>query len=170
MTRATAAISAPRHPRMSTITPADTDVQILATFEVMHQLRPHLARDSYVQRTRTLMATDGFRLLALTEDNEVRAVAGYRYMDTLYCGRSLYVDDLVTDERVRSHGYGRQLLDWLTTEARAHHCTELQLMSRVVREQAHRFYFREGLGIECFQFRLRLSPPDSSANTARTTP
>ena len=33
---------------------------------------------------------------------------------------------------------------------------ELQLISRVTREQAHRFYFREGLGIECFQFRTSL--------------
>ena len=58
--------------------------------------------------------------------------------------------------RVRSRGYGRRMLDWLKTEARRHDCSELQLISRVVREQAHRFYLREGFGIECFQFRTKL--------------
>ncbi|HET9439595.1 MAG TPA: GNAT family N-acetyltransferase [Longimicrobiales bacterium] len=65
-------------------------------------------------------------------------------------------DDFVTDERARSSGYGKQLMDWLKTEAREHGCTELQLISRVTRERAHRFYFREGFSIECFHFRTTL--------------
>lgn len=138
------------------ITRAESDEQIAATWDVMRQLRPHLAQAEYVARVRALMASDGFRLAALTDEGEVRAVAGYRFMDMLYCGRLLYVDDLVVDERVRSRGYGSRLLDWLKAEARGNGCSELQLISRVTREQAHRFYFREGLGIECFQFRVRL--------------
>lgn len=139
-----------------TIALAETDAQIAATFDVMRQLRPHLTREAYVPLVRALMASDGFRLAALTDAGEVRAVAGYRVMTMLYCGRLLYLDDLVADERVRSRGYGRRLLDWLKEEGRREGCQELQLISRVVREQAHRFYFREGLGIECFQFRTRL--------------
>ena len=139
-----------------TIEPASSDEQIAATFDVMKQLRPHLDRDGYVAMVRALQASDGFRLVALIDDGVVRAVAGYRYMRMLYCGRLLYVDDLVVDERVRSRGYGSRILDWLKDEARREGCTELQLISRTVREQAHRFYFREGLGIECFHFRIRL--------------
>ncbi|HST58793.1 MAG TPA: GNAT family N-acetyltransferase [Longimicrobium sp.] len=139
-----------------TIGLASTDEQIAATFSVMHQLRPHLSREEYVPRIRALMASDGFRLAALTDEGEVRAVAGYRLMDMLYCGRILYLDDLVADERVRSRGYGKALLDWLKDEARREGCSEVQLISRTVREQAHRFYFREGFGIECFHFRTRL--------------
>ncbi|HEU4630641.1 MAG TPA: GNAT family N-acetyltransferase [Gemmatimonadaceae bacterium] len=138
------------------ITHAASDDEIAATFDVMRQLRPHLVRDEYVAQVRALMASDGYRLAALVDDGVVRAVAGYRYMRMLYCGRLLYVDDLVVDERVRSRGYGRRMLDWLKAEARRHDCRELQLISRVVREQAHRFYFREGLGVECFHFRVAL--------------
>jgi GNAT superfamily N-acetyltransferase len=138
------------------IRPAETDEQIAATFDVMHQLRPHLTRDAYVPLVRGLMASDGFRLAALTDDGEVRAVAGYRYMSMLYCGRLLYIDDLVSDERARSRGYGKALLDWLKEEGRREGCTEVQLISRTIREQAHRFYFREGFGIECFHFRAKL--------------
>ena len=138
------------------ITQAETDAQIAATYEVMSQLRPHLSREEYVPLVRGMMESDGFRLAALSDEGEVRAVAGYRYMRMLYCGRLLYLDDLVTDERVRSRGYGKAMLDWLKAEGRREGCSELQLISRTVREGAHRFYFREGFGIECFQFRIKL--------------
>jgi GNAT superfamily N-acetyltransferase len=139
-----------------TIEHAETDEQIAATYDVMRQLRPHLTSDAYVPLVRSLMASDGFRLAALTDGGAVRAVAGYRIMTMLYCGRLLYLDDLVADERVRSRGYGGRLLGWLKEEGRRQGCHELQLISRVVREQAHRFYFREGFGIECFHFRTPL--------------
>ena len=139
-----------------TIEQAETDEQIAATFDVMRQLRPHLTREEYVPRVRGMMDSDGFRLAALTDEGQVRAVAGYRYMTMLYCGRLLYLDDLVSDEQARSRGYGKALLDWLKEEGRREGCTELQLISRTIREGAHRFYFREGFGIECFQFRTKL--------------
>jgi GNAT superfamily N-acetyltransferase len=135
---------------------AETDEHIAATYDVMRQLRPHLSREEYVPLVRGLMASDGFRLAALADEGQVRAVAGYRYMNMLYCGRILYLDDLVSDEHARSRGYGKRLLDWLKDEARREGCTELQLISKTIREQAHRFYFREGFGIECFHFRAKL--------------
>ena len=135
---------------------AESDEQIAATFDVMRQLRPALAEEEYVAQVLALMASDGYKLAVLRDEGEVRAVAGYRYMNMLYCGRLLYIDDLVVDERVRSRRYGARMLDWLKAEARRHQCRELQLISRVIREQAHRFYFREGLGIECFHFRITL--------------
>jgi GNAT superfamily N-acetyltransferase len=137
---------------------ARTDAQIASTFDVMVQLRPALERASYVAHVRGLMRSDGFCLAYLADEGDVRAVAGYRIMHMLYCGRLLYVDDFVTDARVRSRGYGARLLAWLKETGREQGCSELQLISRVVREQAHRFYFREGLGIECFHFRTALTP------------
>lgn len=138
---------------------ADSDAGIAATFDVMHQLRPHLERDTYVARMRELMSTEGLRLLALRDDGVVRAVATWRLMDMLYCGRLVYVDDLVTDGTARSRGYGSRLVARLREEAVALGCSEVQLISRTIREQAHRFYFREGFGIECFHFRLPLGRP-----------
>ena len=139
-----------------TTTHADTDEQIAATFDVMRQLRPHLERDEYVPLMRRLMASDGLKLLVLADAGIVRAVAAYRFMNMLYCGRLLYIDDLVSDEQVRSKGYGAQLIARLKEEARAHGCSEVQLISRVIREHAHRFYFRQGFGIECFHFRAKI--------------
>lgn len=139
-----------------TIFHAETDDEIAATFDVMRQLRPHLEREGYVPLMRSLMASDGLKVLVLADAGTVRAVAAYRFMNMLYCGRLLYVDDLVADEQVRSKGYGAQLVAALKREAQAHGCSEVQLISRVVREQAHRFYFRQGFGIECFHFRTKV--------------
>lgn len=140
-----------------TIDYARSDDDIAATFEVMRQLRPALEAESYVATLRSLMHSDGLKLLALRDEGEVRAVASVRVMTMLYCGRLASIDDLVVDSRVRSRGYGRRLLARVEADARASGCSELQLISRVTREEAHRFYFREGFGIECFHFRKRLA-------------
>ena len=135
---------------------AREDAEIAATFEVMQQLRPHLQREAYVATMHALRASDGLELLALRDAGTVRAVATYRVMNMLYCGRLLYIDDLVTDESARSRGYGAQLMARLRQVGRELGCSQIQLISHVRRESAHRFYFREGLGIECFHFRAGL--------------
>ena len=135
---------------------ATSDAQIAATYDVMAQLRPHISRDEYLPFVQRLIANERFKLALLVDDGAVRAVAGYRVMEMLYCGRMMYIDDLVTDERVRSRGFGKVLIDWLKAEGRRLACTEVQLISRVTREEAHRFYFREGFGIEAFHFRAKL--------------
>jgi GNAT superfamily N-acetyltransferase len=134
------------------IVKAITDDQILATRKVMRQLRPHISSEDYLAAVKRMKQTDGYQLAAFYDDDAVRAVAGYRFMETLYCGKILYVDDLNTDELCRSKGYGKALLNWLKTEAREQGCVQLHLDSGVQREQAHRFYFREGLTINCHHF------------------
>jgi GNAT superfamily N-acetyltransferase len=135
---------------------AVTDDQILATCEVMRQLRPHVARDQYLAAIKRTKQTGGYQLAAFYDDDKVRAVAGYRFMEMLYCGKIMYVDDLSADERHRSKGYGKALLNWLKAEAREQGCVQLHLDSGVQREQAHRFYFREGLTINCHHFHVLL--------------
>lgn len=139
-----------------TVDRIESDEDILSTSEVMRQLRPHIAPNDYLPRVRRMMDSQGFRLAAVRDNGVVRAVAGYRYMEMLYCGHILYVDDLITDERGRSKGYGKRLLDWLREEARAKKCDELHLDSGVQREHAHRFYFRENLTITAYHFRVKL--------------
>ena len=135
---------------------ATTDGQILATRDVMLQLRPNVRFDDYLAIVKGMKQTEGYQLAAFYDEDTVRAVAGYRVMEMLYCGRIMYVDDLNTDERYRSKGYGKVLLDWLKAEARTLGCRQLHLDSGVQREQTHRFYFREGLTINCHHFHMTL--------------
>jgi GNAT superfamily N-acetyltransferase len=133
-----------------------TDEEILSTRAVMLQLRPHITVDEYLPTISRMMQSDSYRLAAVMEEGEVRAVAGYRFIEMLYCGRILYIDDLNTDERYRSRGHGRELLDWLKREGKENGCDQLHLDSGVQREQAHRFYFREELTINAYHFRVLL--------------
>ena len=135
---------------------AASDDQILATRDVMLQLRPNLPPQEYLPTVKRMMEADGYRVVALREKDVVRAVAGYRYMEMLYYGKIMYVDDLNTDEGHRSRGFGKALLNWLKAEAKANGCGQLHLDSGVQREQTHRFYFREGLSINAYHFRATL--------------
>ena len=126
-----------------------TDADIAATFDVMSQLRPDLDGNQYVSQVRELMRSEGFALASLTDLGHVRAVAGFRVITMLYRGRILVIDDLVTDERERSRGYGAAMISWLRSEAKSLNCVEIQLISRVVRTAAHRFYYRHGFRVEC---------------------
>ena len=135
---------------------ARSDEDILASFEVMRQLRPDIAAGDYLPTVRRMMA-EGYRLAASRDrDGIVRGVAGFRCFGMLYAGRILYVDDLVTDEASRSQGHGKALLDWLKAEAISAGCAQLHLDSGVQREKAHRFYFREGMGVNAYHFRVVL--------------
>ncbi len=134
---------------------AQTDEEILACFPVMAQLRPHLIERDFVSRVRR-QQQGGYLLAFLQSAGEVKAVAGYRYCESLSWGRYLYVDDLVTSDMGRSRGYGGQLLDWLVAQARAQQCQEFHLDSGVQRFGAHRFYLNKRMDIIAHHFAMKL--------------
>jgi GNAT superfamily N-acetyltransferase len=130
-----------------------SDAEILRCYPVMAQLRPHVTAEEFVGRVRAQQA-QGYRLAyLLAEDSgEAVAVAGFRVMEMLATGRTLYVDDLVTDEAQRSRGYGKAMLDWLQAHARDAGCATFSLDSGTQRREAHAFYFREGMRVTSFHF------------------
>ena len=134
---------------------AETDNDIARCFAVMSELRPHLLEESFVSTVRG-MAADGYQLVFIEEGDSVVALAGYRIHTTLFMGRNLYVDDLVTSGDSRSKGYGKVLIDWLRNVARDTNCTHLHLDSGTQRHRAHRFYLRQGMDIESFHFSEKL--------------
>jgi GNAT superfamily N-acetyltransferase len=136
---------------------AETDEAILACYDVMAELRPHVAREAFLPTVRA-MQEDGLRLACVRDGGRVVAVAGYRISTNLFCGRHLYVDDLVTAESERSKGHGKALLAWLRELAVRSGCDELHLDSGVQRKRAHEFYEREGLALVAYHFSERLKP------------
>jgi GNAT superfamily N-acetyltransferase len=143
---------------------AATNEEILSTYDVMKQLRPHIRQSDYLQLVKLQEAEVGFRLAALWEDNRVTCVAGFRHCRSLGWGKYLYIDDLVTDEKRRSTGAGKAMFDWLVEHARHTGCAEVRLDSAVYRHGAHRFYLRERMDIACFHFKLTLTDGDRRIN------
>ena len=133
---------------------AENDATIARCFPVMAQLRPHLEAETFVARVQR-QREQGYHLAFLEHDSSVRAVAGYRFTETLSWGRFCYVDDLVTDSKCRSAGHGRALFDWLVSEARNAGCEQFHLDSGVQRFDAHRFYLARRMSITCHHFALQ---------------
>ena len=135
---------------------AETDTDITRCFPVMLQLRPHLIEANFVDRIRR-MQKESYQLAFLADPGgTVRSVAGFRRMEMLHSGNTLYVDDLVAGGSDRSQGYGGILFDWLVDYARAAGCDEFHLDSGVQRFDAHRFYLRKRMAIEAHHFGLKL--------------
>jgi len=135
-------------------TQSDNDIK--KTYPVMVQLRTHLGEQQYIDQVKRQRETAGYEVAALFDDGQVRCVAGYRISECLSWGKFLYVDDLVSDQNGRSKNYGKQMMDWLLTEAKSKGCKELHLDSGVQRHGAHRFYLRERMDITCYHFALKL--------------
>jgi GNAT superfamily N-acetyltransferase len=127
------------------------DERLSAVYPVMRELRDHLTEDEFEQHYEAGHA-NGYRIAALFDGDECRACAGYRLLTNFVSGRHIYIDDLVTAEHWRSHGYGRLLNKYLVELARNERCTSVQLDSATHRHDAHRFYFRERYSITAFHF------------------
>ena len=121
---------------------------------VHRQLRTALPAD-YEGKMKRVFA-GGARMCVATEGEAVRGVAVYRINENTFEGLHLYVDDLVTDEKLRSRGVGHALMEHLQALARAARCEATTLDSGTQRSQAHKFYFREGMVVSSFHFRKPL--------------
>ena len=111
---------------MSDVKVAQSDADIARCFVVMRQLRPHLKDEAeFVSRCSAQMAECGWSLIYVEDSGTVAGVAGFRIQNFLHSGKTLYVDDLVTDEGRRSKGFGEALLSWMENHARSQGCQTL---------------------------------------------
>jgi GNAT superfamily N-acetyltransferase len=133
------------------------DLPLLAASEAVHrQLRPQIP-PAYVARMKEIFA-GGAEMAVTVVNGKVAGITVFRVMEKTFTGRELYCDDLVTDEAQRSTGVGRALMEYMMGVARERQCDYLTLDSGCRREQAHKFYFREGLTITSFHFTRTLQP------------
>ena len=140
----------------NTIKIADSSSEIRRCYGVMKQLRDLATPEDFEQRV-SVQQKEGYTLAFVESEGQVVAVAGFRYYHMLATGKTLYVDDLVTDEARRSERFGEALIQWLIELARSSHCRMFSLDSGTQRRRAHRFYFMQGMHIANYHFELPLS-------------
>lgn len=142
--------------REATISIATTPDAIRRCHAVMKELRPHIHNaERFVERVQRQQKR-GYLLAGLESEGEIRAVSGYRFLESLHSGKFMYVDDLVTRASDRSLGFGGQLFDWLMQQAREQGCENLELDSGVQRFDTHRFYLIKRMNISSYHFRLKI--------------
>jgi len=136
-----------------TICIATTDEQLNSIATVLLQLRPQYDQDSLIRQIKKQQAT-GFNIAYHVIDGQVSFVAGFVITEKLAWGKALYVDDLVTDNTLRSQGAGKAMIAWLKNHGREQGCLELHLDSGMQRKDAHRFYDREGFARASLHFSI----------------
>ncbi|QHJ09863.1 Aminoalkylphosphonate N-acetyltransferase [Paraglaciecola mesophila] len=129
----------------------DTEAQIALCQPLMQQLRPHLTKGQFIEQV-LLQQRQGYQLLKGECAGKICGLAGFWIGSKLAWGKHLYVDDLVTDENMRSKGVGAEMLNWLEHYAKSMGCAQIHLDSGVQRFLAHKFYLQAGFIIASHHF------------------
>lgn len=133
--------------------------QIQSCYKVMHQLRPHLTSDQAFVEQVQRQIEEGYHLAYIQDGGQVKALAGFRFLEFLAWGKVLYIDDLISDAAIRRNGYGSTLLKWVINEAKKTKCDQVHLDSGPQRHDAHRLYLNHGFKIIGHHFALGLKEP-----------
>jgi len=124
--------------------------------ETFLELRPHLtSREVFVSQVLTQMK-DGYRILGIWQGEQMVSGIGFRVLNTLYCGKMLYIDDLTTMSDYRGRGYATLLLKEVIGRAKEMACAEVHLDTGFTRHAAHRVYLKSGFELNCHHMTLRI--------------
>ena len=113
--------------------------ELYTAYEVVKQLRVALSYDEFEDLIYEMRHIE-YKMFGLFERDELISYAGVSVQTNLYHKRHLYVYDLVTDEKYRSQGYGKLMLEYLHDYAKTAACENIVLSSGLQRKAAHRFY------------------------------
>jgi len=123
---------------------------------VLKVLRPHLSDEAFFQQIPTLFR-EGYRIIYIGDETSAHSIAGFRTLNFLFSGKTLYIDDLVTLPEFHKKGYATALLQWLKNYALQEQYDHFSLDSGFHRKDAHRLYLGAGLEMEGFHFGKKLS-------------
>jgi GNAT superfamily N-acetyltransferase len=136
---------------------ATSDADIRRCYPVMKVLRPHIPdAEDFLARVRRMEKEVGWRMVYVEDAGAPVAVAGFRVMEYLVSGKTLYVDDLIALESHRGKGFAEALMVWMEATARTEGCKMFSLDSGTHRLGAHRFYHRLKMVIFSFHFQKAL--------------
>ena len=120
-------------------------------YEVLSQLRVDLSYKEFEDLIYDMRHME-YKMIGIMDGEELIAYAGVAVQTNLYHKRHLYVFDLVTDEKYRAKGYGKMMLEYLVDYAKMGMCENIVLSSGFAREDAHKFYEKNGFDQKSFVF------------------
>jgi GNAT superfamily N-acetyltransferase len=133
-------------------TDGDTDRLIPALME----LRPHRTAGE-LRVMLPVLYREGYRIAYIGDDSLAYALAGFRTLNFLFSGKTLYLDDLVTHSGHKRKGYAGILLEWLKQYGKENGCDHFSLDSGFQRKEAYRLYLNSGLEVESLHFGRKLA-------------
>jgi GNAT superfamily N-acetyltransferase len=125
--------------------------ELLTAYEVVSQLRTSLSYNEFEDLIYDMKDMD-YKMFGIMDADELITYAGVAVQTNLYHKRHLYVFDLVTDEKYRGQKYAEMMLEYLHDYAKMGMCENIVLSSGIQREDAHRFYEKNGFIKKSFVF------------------
>ncbi len=125
--------------------------ELLSAYEVVSQLRDSLSYNEFEDLIYEMRSIE-YKMFGIMDGEKLIAYAGAAIQTNLYHKRHLFVFDLVTDEKHRGKGYGEMMLEYLGDFAKMGMCQNIVLSSGFQREDAHRFYEKNGFTKKSFVF------------------
>ncbi len=117
--------------------------ELQSVYEVLSQLRVDLSYKEFEDLIYDMRHME-YKMIGIMEKEELICYAGVGVQTNLYHKRHLYVFDLVTDKKYRAKGYAKMMLEYLVDYAKMAMCENIVLSSGLHREEAHRFYEKNG--------------------------
>ena len=125
--------------------------ELESIYDVLGQLRKELSYKEFEDLIYDMRHME-YKMIGLLERGELVSYAGVAVQTNLYHKRHLYIFDLVTQKAFRSRGYGKMMMEYLCDYAKTAACENLVLSSGLQREEAHRFYEKEGFDKKSYLF------------------
>jgi len=135
---------------------AKTRSDLEKCFPVIKQLRPHLSLADYLSIYDEAHHKNGYEIVAIEENQKIVAVMGYRILSDYVRGKHVYIDDLVSNELMRSKGLGAELLKYAESVARSMNCKSLRLCTGLENERAIQFYEKNNWKKSAFAYSKKL--------------
>ena len=137
------------------INTATDRASILKCFDVMHALRSHLKKETFVDQVTDMMKR-GYNLVYIEENGKAVCASGFRLTDHLAWDKPIYIDDLSSLPEARKKGYASAILDYIIQYARDNGRTQIHLDSGCNKDRydAHRLYLKKGFNITSHHFAL----------------
>jgi ribosomal protein S18 acetylase RimI-like enzyme len=125
--------------------------ELYTAYSVLKQLRLELSYKEFEDLIYDMRYME-YKMFGIMNGEELITYAGVCVQTNLYHKRHLYVFDLVSDEKYRSMGYGKMMLEYLDDYAKMCMCKNIVLSSNIEREKAHEFYENHGFERKSFIF------------------
>jgi ribosomal protein S18 acetylase RimI-like enzyme len=135
---------------------AKTKADLEKCFPVIKELRPHLSFDEYLEIYNEAHSSDGYEIVAIQQEGQILAVMGYRVLSDFVRGKHIYIDDLISSEKVRSKGLGAKLLTHAEAIAEDLGCKTLRLCTGIENERGVSFYEKNGWTKRAYAYTKKL--------------
>jgi len=135
---------------------ATTKEDILRCQYPLLQFRTHLDPARYMETMQEVI--EGGYKLAYIPDAEGNAagIVGYRFINMLRTGKTIYIDDLFVLSEYRGKGYAAELLKYIRKVAEENDVKQVHLDSGYQLNPAHRLYLNHGFILNCLHFAYTL--------------